>query len=80
MSPSEAIGALGVALLLLAFALSSFGRWSPHAVPYHATNLVGASLSCVASAMIPFWPFVVLEGCWGLVALVALVQALRRKG
>ena len=37
-------------------------------------NFVGAGLACAAAALIPFLPFVVLEGTWSLVALVALVS------
>ena len=36
-------------------------------------NFIGAGLACAAAALIPFLPFVVLEGTWSLVALVALV-------
>ena len=79
MAPSEVLGAVGVALLLLAFALSSFGRMSVERVPYHLLNLVGATLSGVASALIPFWPFVVLEGTWAFVALVALTRIVARR-
>ncbi|MEQ1503415.1 MAG: hypothetical protein ABMB14_14350 [Myxococcota bacterium] len=77
MTGAEAIGSLGVALLLLAFALTSFGTLSSRSAPYHALNVIGASLSCSASALIGFVPFVVLEGTWALVALVALIRALR---
>ena len=79
MTPAEAVGSTGVLLLLLAFALTSFGRWSVDSRRYHATNLVGASLSCGASAMIGFAPFVVLEGTWAVVALAALVRLVTRK-
>lgn len=78
MSLSEALGAIGVAILLVAFAGSSLGRLSTQAVPYQLMNLFGAALSCAASALIPFWPFVVLEGTWALVAAVALVRLVVR--
>lgn len=80
MSLAEVVGSTGVALLLLAFAASSFGRMSSESRGYHAMNVVGASMSCAASAMIGFVPFVVLEGTWALVALVAFVRASRREG
>jgi hypothetical protein len=73
---AELIGATGVALLLLAFALTSFGWLGSRSALYHAMNVLGAGLSCTASAMIGFVPFVVLEGTWALVALVALTRAL----
>jgi uncharacterized membrane protein len=43
-------------------------------------NLVGAGLTCVSSIMIEFWPFVVLDAMWALVALAALLQARPRSG
>lgn len=76
MTPAEGMGSVGVALLLVAFALTSFGLLDSRCATYHAMNLVGASLSCTASAMIGFLPFVVLEGTWAAVALVALIRAL----
>lgn len=77
MTAAEGVGSTGVALLLLAFALASFGRLDNRGATYHAMNVVGASLSCAASAMIGFVPFVILEGSWALVALVALARSLR---
>ncbi len=74
MNASEIIGSVGVAILLLAFFLNLF-RFLPQDRPsYAAMNLVGAGLSCYASWLIHFLPFVVLEGTWALVALAALLR------
>jgi hypothetical protein len=35
-------------------------------------NIIGAGLSCYASVLIRYWPFVVLEGCWVLVSIAGL--------
>ena len=70
----EAIGSVGVFLLLVAFFLNLFGRLRHTAVTYQAMNVLGAGLSCYASHLIGFFPFVVLEGTWSLVAAVALVR------
>jgi hypothetical protein len=74
MSLSNSIGSLGVALLLLAFFLSLFKFISQDNKGYIILNITGAGLSCYASLLIHFLPFVVLEGIWCLVALVALVK------
>ena len=74
MSNSDAIGSLGVAILLLAFALNAFGRLRADARSYHALNFVGATLAGTASWLIGFLPFVVLELIWALVAIAALVR------
>jgi hypothetical protein len=74
MNPSEIIGSIGVAVLLVAFFLNLFQFLPEKSRPYAFMNLIGAALSCYASWMIHFVPFVVLEGTWALVAAAALVR------
>jgi hypothetical protein len=74
LSASEWIGSSGVALLLLAFALQLSGVLDHASRSYQLMNAVGAGLACWASWRIGFRPFVVLEGAWSLVALVALLR------
>jgi hypothetical protein len=74
MSGADWLGSAGVALLLLAFVLNLFGLLGHDTRTYHATNLIGASLAAAASWWIGFLPFVVLEGVWAGVALIALVR------
>ncbi len=75
MTVVDLVGSAGVTLLLVAFALNSAGRLASDCRRYHLMNLVGASLSCAASAMLGYLPFVVLEGSWALVAAVGLWRA-----
>jgi hypothetical protein len=75
MSPSNLIGTVGVALLLIAFFLNAFGFLMHDSPRYHVLNAAGAGLSCYASWLIGFLPFVVLEGTWSLVAIAALVRS-----
>lgn len=70
---------VGVSLLLLAFALNLIGRLERQSLVYHALNVAGAGLSCFAALLISFWPFVVLEGCWLIVAGVAMANRLRTR-
>jgi hypothetical protein len=74
MSLSDWIGSVGVALLLGAFFLNLFGFLGHATRAYQLTNALGAGLACYASYRIGFFPFVVLEGVWSLVAVVALVR------
>jgi hypothetical protein len=67
---SQVIGSIGVGMLLIAFALERLGRIAPK--PYAAANAVGAGAAALASAMIGFIPFVVLESAWCVVALISL--------
>ena len=73
MSYSSIIGSIGVTLLLAAFFLTLFRYVSQESRLYVLLNIIGAGLSCYASVLIRYWPFVVLEGCWSLVALAALI-------
>ena len=68
------IGSVGVALLLTAFLLNLFGLLRADGHAYMGLNFVGAGLACYSSYLIDFMPFVVLEGTWAVVALVALLR------
>ena len=70
------IGFVGVALLLAAFLLNSFRLLRSDGNFYMGLNFVGASLACYSSYLIRFMPFVLLEGVWALVALVAIARTL----
>lgn len=71
MSYADWVGATGVGLLLLAYFLHLFKWISAEGHFYYGLNFLGASLSCYASFLIGFIPFVILEGTWALVSLVA---------
>jgi len=74
---AEILGSIGVLLLLVAFFLNLFGYWSHGGRTYQAMNAVGAGLSCYSSYLIEFPPFVVLEGTWCIVAVIALGKSHR---
>ena len=71
---ADLVGSIGVALLLAAFVLNAFGRLPSDSRWYSLANVIGAGLAAIASALIGYLPFVVLEGTWCLVALVRLVR------
>lgn len=79
MQISDVIGIAGVSLLLVAFFLNLFGIIEKEAKFYIVLNFVGAAIACYASVLIHFMPFVVLEGTWSLVALIALVRPIFKK-
>jgi putative ABC transport system substrate-binding protein len=70
------VGSIGVALLLVAFLLNLARVLRSDEWPYLGLNVIGAGLACYSSYLIPFMPFVVLEGTWAAVALVGLVRRL----
>jgi len=72
MSFSSIIGSIGVTLLLLAFGLNLFRYISQDSRTYVLLNVLGAALSCYASVLIHYTPFIILEATWCLVALFSL--------
>jgi hypothetical protein len=79
LSASDIIGSTGVGLILIAFLLNLAGVWDREAPPYLWLNLVGATLAGLASLLIPFYPFVLMEGVWALAALAGLVRLRARQ-
>ena len=74
LTVSDWIGFTGVAILLLAFLLNLVGRMSKDGFWYIGLNILGAGLSCLASVLIRYLPFVLLEAVWTLVSVAALVN------
>jgi len=66
------IGFSGVAILLLAFLLNLLKKISSNSLPYILMNIVGAGMACLASWLIHYIPFVILEGVWTVVSIFAL--------
>ena len=73
MSIDTFLATVGVSILLIAFVLNLRGLLTPTDIRYQVMNAVGSGLACVASIMIGFFPFVVLEGVWFVVAASALL-------
>ena len=77
MSFSTIIGTLGVSLLLVGFALNLFKFITQDSKAYTFLNIAGAGLSCYASILIQYLPFIVLEAVWCLVALISLLKKVK---
>lgn len=75
---STVIGSIGTGLLLLAYALHATGR-IPLGRAYFAINAIGAATAAVASVMLRFAPFVVLELAWLCVAAAGFVRPPRHE-
>ncbi len=73
---ADILGSVGVAFLLGAFGLNLFGAVSQKQILYMLMNCVGAGLATLASWLIEYFPFVILEGTWCLVSLVALAASI----
>jgi len=71
---NDYIGFAGVLILLVAFLLNLTGKISKESLSYILMNIIGAGLACLASWLIHYIPFVILEGTWTLVSLFALIN------
>ena len=77
MSSSEWVATFGVSLLLLAYLLDITDKIEDDSPWFFGLNMIGAGMASGAAWMIPFWPFVVLEGVWSLVSAFALFKRLK---
>lgn len=73
------IGFAGVTILLLAFLLNLLKKISSNSLPYIIMNIIGAGLACLASWLIDYIPFVILEAAWMLVSVFGLFAYFRKK-
>lgn len=78
-SLADWIGTIGVTLLLVAFLLNLLNKIQQSSLSYIALNCIGAALACMASVMIHYIPFVILEGTWTIVSVVALINFIRKR-
>jgi Ca2+/Na+ antiporter len=78
MNFSESLGSFGVSILLIAFVLNLLKIIRTDSLIYSLLNFAGAGIACYASYLIPYFPFVILEGVWTILSLVAVVKTIVR--
>lgn len=78
MTTSDIIGTVGVILMLVPFILNIADVLSNDSPMYIIPNLIGSGLACVASLIINYLPFVILEGAWSLISCWALYIYFKR--
>jgi len=71
-------GFIGITLLLLAFFLNLMDKSKTDSLPYLLLNFMGAGIACLASVLLNYMPFVILEGCWVLVSAFGLVKLITK--
>ncbi|MEP6927172.1 MAG: hypothetical protein ABI834_06020 [Ginsengibacter sp.] len=72
MNFGDWIGSIGVAILLIAFLLILINKISKDGIGYLLMNFVGSGLAAVASYLIHYLPFIILEIAWMLASLFGL--------
>ena len=71
------IGILGMALLLIAFALNLLKIIRENSVSYILLNIFGAGISAYYAYTLDALPFIILESVWCLFAVYKLVVVLK---
>lgn len=77
MTAIDWIGSIGVFQILLAYALNVTGRTKTTDLLFILLNVIGAGMACVASILLNYIPFIILEGAWTFVSLMSLYKYLR---
>lgn len=75
----HAFGAVGMILVLAAYALASSGRIQARSVPFQLMNFGGAVVLVAYSTILSAWVSVALNVVWGFIALGA-IWGIRRAG
>lgn len=76
MTTIDWIGFLGVLQILLAYVLNVTGKATNTSLVFILLNCTGAIMACVASILLNYWPFIILEGVWAFVSLYSLFYVL----
>ncbi len=78
MNNIDWIGFAGVFQILLAYVLSIFGILDKKDLIFILLNLIGASMACLASILMNYLPFIILEAVWAIVSLFSLLKYKRK--
>jgi len=79
MTVIDLIGFTGVLLILIAYFLNLKNKLKPNDLRYILMNLIGATLACLASVLMKYFPFILLEGIWTIVSLIAFIKYLKNE-
>ena len=80
MNSTDWIGFIGVFQILLAYFLNVFGKISTKDLSFILLNIFGAGMACLASIMMNYIPFIILEGAWTLISVISLVKYIKGLG
>jgi hypothetical protein len=69
----------GALTILVAFAATQAGRLEQRTWTYQLLNLVGSAILAAIAAAESSWGFLLLEGSWAVVSLIAVIALFRRK-
>lgn len=73
------LGFIGVFQILLAYILNLLGKMHKNDLSFILLNFIGASMACLASVLLKYVPFIILEGVWSFASLITLVKYKKRE-
>ena len=79
MNSTDWIGSIGVLILLVAYLLNITGNIIRNGLTYLLMNILGSGLACLASVLLNYLPFIILEACWAVFSILALLTLYRKK-
>lgn len=68
MEFTDIIGSIGVMLMLTGFLLNIMDKLDNDNIFYILLNFIGGIMACIASCLIDYTPFIILEGTWSIVS------------
>jgi len=79
MTTTDSIGFIGVTILLIAYFLNLTDKIGKDSAVYLQMNFFGAGLACLASVLMNYWPFIILEGSWTIVSVFGILKYIKNK-
>jgi hypothetical protein len=79
MNATDSIGFIGVTILLIAYFLNLTDKIGKDSLVYLQMNFIGAGLTCLASVLMNYLPFIILEGSWTIVSAFGILKTVRQK-
>ena len=73
------LGFLGVTFMLIAYFLHLRNKIKSESFTYLFLNFIGATIACIASILLKYIPFIILEGCWSLISAYCLIFHFKNK-
>jgi hypothetical protein len=73
MTQIDWTGFIGVTILLVAYFLNLKNTITKDSLSYLLLNTIGAGIACLASVLLSYLPFIILEGSWTIVSVIGLI-------
>jgi len=78
MTLADILGTIGVSILLGAYFLNLLRKIKPDGFIYTFLNFLGAGIALMASVLLNFVPFIILEAVWTLISLYAIINFFKK--